>query len=79
MARPGTTFVFIGRIAVIDLRDAHITLQASSENAFEVGLHSLPSNERLNLKQGADVIVHAKFDGQHYEAQTIEPVASPQT
>jgi hypothetical protein len=74
MARPGSTFVFTGRIAVIDLRDSHVTLyEQSGQNTFEVGLHSLPASERLRLKQGADVIVHARFDGEKYEAQSIEP------
>jgi hypothetical protein len=77
LARPGSTFVFTGRIAVIDLRDSHLTLyEQSGENTFEVGLHSLPTSERLSLKQGADVVVHAQFDGKGYEARSIEP-ASP--
>jgi hypothetical protein len=79
MARPGSTFVFTGRIAVIDLRDSHVTLyEQSGQNTFEVGLHSLPANERLGLKQGADVIVHARFDGEKYEAQSIEPASTAQ-
>jgi hypothetical protein len=79
MARPGSTFVFTGRIAVIDLRDSHVTLYGQSgQNTFEVGLHSLPASERLQLKQGADVIVHARFDGEKYEAQSIEPASGAQ-
>jgi len=77
MAQPGSTFVFTGRIAVIDFRDSHLTLyEQSSENTFEVGLHSLPASEKLRLKQGADVVVHAEFDGKKYEARSIEPVAA---
>jgi hypothetical protein len=79
MARPGSTFVFAGRIAVIDLRDSHVTLyEQSGQNTFEVGLHSLPASDRLSLKQGADVIVHAQFDGEKYEAQSIEPATGAQ-
>jgi hypothetical protein len=77
MARPGSSIVFMGRIAVIDLRDSHLTLyERSGENTFEVGLHSLPASERLRLKQGTDVLVHAEFDGKTYEARSIEPVSS---
>jgi hypothetical protein len=77
MARPGSSVVFMGRIAVIDLRDSHLTLyERSGENTFEVGLHSLPASERLRLKQGTDVLVHAEFDGKTYEARSIEPVSS---
>jgi len=79
MARPGSAFVFTGRIAVIDLRDSHLTLyEQSGENSFEVGLRSLPPNERLRLKQGADVVVHAEFDGTKYEATRIEPGSAQQ-
>ncbi len=79
MARPGSTFVFAGRIAVVDLRDLHLTLfETSSDNTFEVGLRSLPASERLTLKQGADVIVHARFDGKNYEAQAIESASGTQ-
>jgi hypothetical protein len=79
MARPGSTLVFAGRIAVIDLRDSHVTLyETSGQNTFEVGLRSLPAGERLQLKQGADVIVHARFDGEKYEAQSIEPASGAQ-
>jgi uncharacterized protein DUF5666 len=75
MARPGSSFVFTGRIAVIDLRDSHLTLdEQSGQNTFEVGLHSLPASEKLRLKQGSDVVVHAEFDGTKYEAKKVEPV-----
>ena len=76
-ARPGSALVFMGRIAVIDLRDSHLTLyEQSGQNTFEVGLHSLPAGERLRLKPGTDVLVHAEFDGKTYEAKSIERVSS---
>lgn len=79
LARPGSTLTFAGRIAVIDLRDAHLTLyESSGENTFEVGLRSLPQNDRLRLKQGMDVIVRARFDGRTYQAQSIEPTSPSQ-
>jgi len=74
LARPGSTFVFAGRIAVIDLRDSHLTLyQQPGDTAFEVGLNSLTGDEKLKLKQGSDVVVHAQFDGRSYQARSIEP------
>jgi hypothetical protein len=77
MAKPGSTFVFTGRIAVIDLRDSHLTLsEQSGENTFEVGLHSLPASDKLLLTQGTDVVVRAEFDGRKYEAKSIEPVST---
>lgn len=79
LARPGSTFTFAGRILVVDLRDGHLTLaENASENTFEVALDSLPQEAKLRLKQGADVIVQARFDGRRYQAQSVEPVSTPQ-
>lgn len=75
LARPGSIFTFSGRILVVDLRDQHLTLaEKDSENNFEVALDSLPSDSKLRLKQGMDVIVQARFDGSKYQAQSIEPM-----
>jgi Domain of unknown function (DUF5666) len=79
LARPGSMFIFTGRIAVIDLRDSHLTLyQQPGDTAFEVGLGSLTPNEKLSLKLGTDVVVHAQFDGRRYEARSIELASAPQ-
>jgi hypothetical protein len=79
LARPGSTFTFAGRIVVVDLRDGHLTLaERASENTFEVALDSLSQDAKLRLRQGADVIVQARFDGRRYQAQNIEPVSNPQ-
>lgn len=79
LARPGSVVTFAGRIVVIDLRDGHVTIADNSgDNTFEVALDSLPQDAKLRLRQGADVIVHARFDGRRYQAQSIEPVSNPQ-
>ncbi|MGC2195662.1 MAG: hypothetical protein WA628_13370 [Terriglobales bacterium] len=79
LARPGSTFTFAGTIAVVDLRDGHLTLlETASDNLFEVALDSLSSDSKRRLKQGMDVVVQARFDGHKYEAQSIEPVPTPQ-
>ncbi len=75
LARPGSTFTFSGRIVVVDLRDQHLTLaEKDSDNNFELALDSLPSDAKLRLRQGMDVVVQARFDGRKYQAQSIEPV-----
>lgn len=79
LARPGSTFTFAGRIVVVDLRDGHLTLaENASENTFEVALDSLSQDAKLRLRQGADVIVRARFDGRRYQAQSIEPMSNAQ-
>ena len=77
LARPGSTFTFSGRILVVDLRDDHLTLaENASETTFEVGLDSLTSGAKLRLKEGMEVLVQARFDGNKYEAQSVEPLPS---
>lgn len=79
LAQPGGTFTFAGKIAVVDLRDAHLTLtEPERENTFEVGLDSLPAAEKAALRQGMSVVVRARFDGRRYQAQSVEPVGSAQ-
>jgi hypothetical protein len=75
VARPGSVLTFAGKIVVVDLRDEHLTLAESRGNStFEVALDSLPQDAKLRLRQGEDVIVQARFDGHHYQAQSIESV-----
>ncbi len=77
LARPGSTFTFSGRIVVVDLRDDHLTLaENASDTIFEVALDSLSSDAKLRLKEGMEVTVQARFDGNKYEAQSIEPLPS---
>lgn len=79
LARQGGVVTFVGRIVVIDLRDGHVTIADNSgDNTFEVALDSLSQDAKLRLRQGADVIVQARFDGRRYQAQSIEPVSNPQ-
>jgi len=76
LAQPGGTFTFAGKIVVVDLRDGHLTLtEPAQENTFELGLDSLPADEKATLRQGMDVVVRARFDGRRYQAQSVEPVA----
>jgi hypothetical protein len=79
LARPGRVITFAGKIVVVDLRDGHLTLaENASDSTFEVGLDSMSQDAKLRLRQGADVIVQARFDGRRYQAQSIEPVSNPQ-
>ena len=80
LAQPGGTFTFAGKILSIDMRNGYLTLiEPDSQNTFDVGLSSLPSDVRANLKEGADVTVNARFDGTSYQAQNVEmaPKSNP--
>jgi hypothetical protein len=79
LAKPGSTFTFSGTIAVVDLRDNHLTVtETPDQRSLEIGLASIPAEEKLGLKQGMDVVVRARFDGRQYQAQSVEPSAKPQ-
>ncbi len=79
LARPGSVFIFAGKIVVVDLRDEHLTIAESpGNNTFEVALDSLSQDAKLRLKQGEDVIVQARFDGRRYQAQSIESLSGAQ-
>jgi hypothetical protein len=74
LAQPGKEFTFVGKILAIDLRNGYLTLsEQTRQNTFDVGLDSLSGNLRAELKEGMDVLVHARFDGTKYQALTVEP------
>lgn len=80
LAQPGGTFTFAGKILSIDMRNRYLTLiEPDSQNTFDVGLSSLPSDVCAKLKEGADVTVNARFDGTSYQAQNVEmaPKSNP--
>ena len=78
LAQPGGTFTFSGRILSIDLRNGYMTLvEPDSQNTFDVGLDSIPSAARNQLKESADVTVRARFDGSKYQAESVEPMPAP--
>lgn len=74
LAQPGGEFTFAGRVISIDLRNGYMTLvEPDSQNTFEVSLDSVPAAARNQLREGADVIVQARFDGSKYQARDVEP------
>jgi hypothetical protein len=77
LAQKGGMVTFSGKILSIDLRNGYVTLvEPESQNTFDVGLDSIPEASRNQLKEGADVTVHARFDGTKYQAESVEPIPS---
>ena len=78
LAEPGGEFTFSGRILSVDLRNGYMTLaEPDSQNTFELALDSVPAATRNQLREGADVVVQARFDGSKYQAHSVE--LSPQS
>lgn len=74
LAQPGNTVVFFGKITFVDLRTDHVAIaNVSDSNTYEVAMDQLPPSVKLKLKEGSAVTIHARFDGNGYEAQTIDP------
>ena len=72
-AQPGGTFTFVGKMTFVDLRAGYVAVaDQSGTNSYEVAVDHLAPNVKRTLKEGDDVVVHAKFDGQKYQAQSIE-------
>lgn len=73
LAEPGGVFTFSGKILSIDLRNGYMTLvEPDLQNTFEVGLDSIPTAARNQLKESTDVTVRARFDGSKYQAESVE-------
>jgi len=78
LAQPGETFSFAGKISFVDFRAGYVAIAEPSGMAIhEVAIDDLPTDVKLQLKEGMDVVVSAKFDGKNYEARTIETPTSP--
>jgi hypothetical protein len=52
-------------------------VEPESQNTFDVGLDSIPSAARNQLKESTDVTVRARFDGSKYQAESVEPIPAP--
>ncbi len=73
LAQPGSTFTFAGKMTFVDLRAGYVAIaDQTGFNTYEVAVDHLTPGVKSQLKEGSDVVVHAKFDGQKYQAQTIE-------
>jgi len=78
LAQPGSTFTFAGKMTFVDLRAGYVAIaDQTGANTYEVAVDHLTPGVKSQLKEGSDVVVHAKFDGQKYQAQTIEVGQDP--
>jgi hypothetical protein len=73
LAQPGSTFTFAGKMTFVDLRAGYVAIaDQAGANTYEVSVDHLPRDVKRHLKEGTDVVVQAKFDGQKYQAQKVE-------
>ena len=75
LASPGDNFVFSGRIEHLDLRLGLLVLiDPRDDKSYEVNLSPADRSSNRELRQGAQIIVRASFDGKGYTAQDIVAV-----
>ncbi len=73
LAKPGTTFVFAGRITYLDMSRKLIAIDNRSDNKkYDVSVEAIAPSVLRQLREGSDVNVSAVFDGTGYSARNVE-------
>jgi hypothetical protein len=72
LALPGTEFGFSGRVATLDLHTGLlVVIDPRDRKSYEIRFDPAAVRVRGDLREGADVVVTASFDGTRYVAGTI--------
>ncbi len=77
LAAPGASFTFAGIVTYLDLRAGRLAIDNRTDNQnYEIAIGSVPSAMLRELKVGSDATIKAVFDGENYQARTIETANS---
>jgi hypothetical protein len=77
LARPGTPFVFQGRISYLDMSRKLIAIDnRSDDKKYDISVGAIAPSVLRQLREGAEVSVSAVFDGSGYAARTLETPAT---
>lgn len=73
LAKPGTTFVFAGRVTYLDMSRKLIAIDNRTDNKkYDVSVDAIAPSVLRQLREGSEVNVSAVFDGSGYAARSIE-------
>ena len=72
LALPGTVFTFVGRVTNLDMRGALAVDNQSDQRNYDIRFDPSHVHASRSLVVGSQVTVKAQFDGQNYNAQSIE-------
>jgi len=73
LAKPGSTFVFAGRITYLDLSRKIIAIDNRTDRTkYDVSIEAIAPSVLRQLHEGEDVTVSAVFDGSRYAARNVE-------
>ena len=81
LAKPGTSFVFAGRITYLDLSRKIIAIDNRTDRTkYDVSIEAIAPSILRQLHEGEDVTISAVFDGSGYAARNVEvPAATNST
>jgi hypothetical protein len=72
LARPGSAFVFVGNVTVLDMHSGVLSLVDPVDNkTYQISFDSVSLPATRTLRPGNHVMVTADFDGAHYVANAI--------
>jgi hypothetical protein len=72
LALPGSVFTFVGRVTNLDMRGALAVDNQSDQRNYEIRFDPAQVRASRSLVVGSQVVVKAQFNGQNYDAQSIE-------
>jgi len=73
LATPGASFTFSGTVTFIDLRARRMAIDNRTDNQnYDILVDSVPAGMLRDLKVGSAATVQAVFDGQNYQARSVE-------
>jgi len=73
VATPGTAFTFAGRVTYVDMSRRLIAIDNRSDRKkYDVSVNAIPENILRQVREGSDVSVSAVFDGNQYDARSVE-------
>jgi len=75
LASPGSAFVFLGRVAYLDLSQKMISVDNRSDGQkYDISVEAIATSLLRKFREGQDVRVSATFEGDRYRARKIDSV-----
>lgn len=73
LARPGSTFLFSGRITYLDMSRKLIAIDnRTDDKKYDISVQAIAPSILRQLREGSEVSVSAVFDGNGYDARSVE-------
>ena len=78
LAAPGSIFTFVGRVTYLNLASHELVVASSTDDKkYRIQFNPERVEQRDALREGADVTIAARFDGDHYVAESVAVLPHP--